>query len=156
MAWISLPKTVMPASFPHSYAVSLAWDGDSKNQGGLRAVAPEGILTGPPPQFDGTDEVWSPEDLLLAALASCTMTTFLAIARNKKLEVGSYSTDGEAVLDKTKAGLGFTEIILRVDIEVAAGDEEKAERVLAAAHKYCIVANALKPEVRIESTIRAK
>ncbi len=146
----------MPASFPHSYSLNLAWNGGPKNQGSLVALAPDAVLTGPPPQFEGTEDVWSPEDLLLASVASCTMTTFLAIAKNKKLDVNAYSTEGEAILDKTKAGLCFSEIILRVTVEVNAGDEEKAERVLSAAHKYCIIANALKPEVRVESTILAK
>jgi len=44
-----------------------------------------------PPQFSsGIPNIWSPEHLFTAAVSSCLMTTFLAIAENSKLEFLSF------------------------------------------------------------------
>ena len=45
-----------------------------------------------PPQFPkGMEGIWSPEHLLTAAVSSCFMTTFLAIAENSKLAFDQFS-----------------------------------------------------------------
>ncbi len=41
-----------------------------------------------PPEFPkGIAGIWSPEHLLVAAVSSCLMTTFLAVAENSKLGI---------------------------------------------------------------------
>ena len=45
-----------------------------------------------PPEFPkGMPGIWSPEHLFTAAVNSCLMTTFLAIAENSKLEFINFS-----------------------------------------------------------------
>jgi len=67
----------MPQPFPHNYSVGLFWkSGDDSELVSDQRTPIEG---GPPPEFDGTDARWSPEHLLLAALAQCFMLTWIAL-----------------------------------------------------------------------------
>jgi organic hydroperoxide reductase OsmC/OhrA len=137
-----------PAPFPHRYEVSLA---DRQ----LHAPPRRPIAAGPPPQFGGTDQVWSPEELLVGATLECLWTTFEAYARREALEVHDWSGTGVAVLDKSAAGPVFTSITLTVTLAVAPGDEERAQRLLATAEKHCIISNALRTPVTLQAHVRA-
>jgi organic hydroperoxide reductase OsmC/OhrA len=143
----------MTAPFPHKYEVKLSWP----RQGGaeLYAAAARPITGGPPREFDGRDTWWSPEHLLLSSLGLCLMTTFEAIAAKARLEVLRYDCRAEATLDRGENGLGFTALGLHVEIEVNPKDAERAPRLLASAKRHCIVANALKPLVTVDVTVRA-
>jgi peroxiredoxin-like protein len=143
----------MPAPFPHTYVVDLDWSGEPTAQGTLKSEGAPPLRTGPPRQFDGPGGDWSPEELLLAAVGSCTMTTFFALARRKELAVQRYGSHVEGQLDKTREGLVFTSVVLHVEIEVASADVQLARDLVSAAHGYCIVTNALRPEVRLEASV---
>ncbi|HUG52083.1 MAG TPA: OsmC family protein [Vicinamibacteria bacterium] len=143
----------MPSPFPHRYDVQLvAKDGRSVLSGGGRR--PE-IVGGAPPEFDGSDEWWSPEHLLLASASLCLTTTFEAFARRARLAVDGFECRAHGVLEKTAGGLAFTSIRLAVDLRVAEADRARAEQLLESAKKHCIVANALKPAVELEILVAA-
>lgn len=141
----------MSAPLPHEYEIELA------RTEGARGVASAGprreIAVGPPPQWDGGDGEWSPEHLLLAAAASCLMTTFVSIARKSKLELLGYRASARGTLDKTPDGIVFTSIVMRVALDVPTGEAERARRLLALAEKHCIVSNSLKAPVALESSV---
>jgi organic hydroperoxide reductase OsmC/OhrA len=134
------------APFPHRYTVRL-----SDRQLVAPPRAPIGL--GPPPQFGGSDGVWSPEELLLGAALECLWTTFEAYARHDALDVRDFSGTGTAVLDKGAPVPVFTSITLAVELTVTAADEERARRLLATAEQRCIISNALKTSVTLETTI---
>lgn len=136
------------APFPHRYAVRLA-----ERQISAPARAP--IAAGPPPQFGGSDTVWSPEDLLVAATLECLWTTFEAHARRDELTVHRWSGDGIAVLDRGAPVPKFTSITLRVELEVSAGDVERAGKLLVSAEQRCIISHALNVPVVLEPIVRA-
>jgi organic hydroperoxide reductase OsmC/OhrA len=136
-----------PAAFPHRYSVALE---DRR----LSAPPRMSIAVGPPPQFGGSDEVWSPEELLVGATLECLWTTFEAYARRDKLAFAGWSGTGVGVLDKGPTGPVFTSITLSVELEVAAGDVERAQRLLTTAEHHCIISNALRVAVAVQATIR--
>lgn len=138
-----------PAPFPHQYVVRLA---DRR----LTAAAQAPIAVGPPPQFGGSDTVWSPEELLVGAALECLWTTFEAFARRDVLPFADWQGTGVGVLDKGPAGPTFTSITLSVELTVAAKDQERAERLLRSAEHHCIISNALRPAVRLETKIHAE
>lgn len=76
----------------HYYDVNLKWDSDRK--GTMNSpVLTTSIEVATPPEFaKGMPGIWSPEHLLVAAVNSCLMTTFLAIAENSKLEFLSFES----------------------------------------------------------------
>ncbi len=132
--------------FPHHYAVSLT-------DGLLRADPRPPISAGTPPQFGGTDNVWSPEELLVAAVLLCLKTTFDAYALRASLEVCHWSSTGTGVLDKSPTGPAFTSVQLRVELKVRPGDEERARKLLDTAEQHCIIGNAIKAPVQLEASV---
>jgi organic hydroperoxide reductase OsmC/OhrA len=142
----------MTAPFPHRYEVHLE---AAERSAWLSSAARPPLEGGAPPEFDGSPGVWSPEHLLLSSLALCHFTTFQALARKARLDVLAFRTKGEAVLSKTPEGLGFTELVLDVTLDVRPEDREKAAALLESAKRHCLVANALRPPVRLEGHVRA-
>ncbi len=136
------------APFPHRYAVTL-----SDRQLGAPPRTP--IAAGAPPQFGGTDRVWSPEELLVGSTLLCLSTTFDAFARREGLVVRDWRGVATGVLEKSAAGPAFSSIDLQVELTVAPGDEERSRRVLHAAEKHCIISNTLRCPVRVEVAVRA-
>jgi len=136
------------APFPHRYEVRLA-------DGRLMAPPRAPIAAGAPPQFGGSDQVWSPEELLVGAVLECLWTTFEAYARREALEVRGWSGTGAGVLDRGPGGPTFTSIMLSVELAVAAHDEERARRIMATAED-CIVSRALRAPVTVQVTVRAE
>jgi organic hydroperoxide reductase OsmC/OhrA len=134
-----------PAAFPHHYTVKL----EDRH---LDAPPRVPIAVGAPPQFGGSDEVWSPEELLVGAVLECLWTTFEAYARHDQLEVSGWRGTASGVLDKGPTGPVFTSITLAVELTVAATEIERARRVLDTAEKHCIISNAL----RVPVTVRAE
>jgi organic hydroperoxide reductase OsmC/OhrA len=135
---------IMTAPFPHRYRVALELQDQSAV---LSAGARPAITGGAPSEFDGRDDWWSPEGLLLASLSLCVETTFQAFARRQGLPVLGWSSHAEGVLDKTPAGLTFTSIRLDVELTVHPEDVERAEKLFETAKRHCIVSNSLKPPV---------
>jgi organic hydroperoxide reductase OsmC/OhrA len=136
------------APFPHTYTVPL-------EERELRAPPRAPIAAGPPPQFGGTDDVWSPEELLVASALECLWTTFEAFARRDHLAVARWSGRGTAVLDRGPGVPVFTSLTMHVELEVVAGDEERARRLVETAEQRCIISNALRVPVSLEVVVQA-
>jgi len=142
----------MPTPFPHHYEVVLERDGSTAR---LSSSEHPVIVGGAPPQFGGEPRLWSPEELLLASVSTCVMTTFQVYAAKERIPIGIYRCVAEATLDRTRVGLAFTRIVLRVDLTVAASDVERVEKVLQLAKRDCIVSNTLNLPVELDSTVQA-
>jgi peroxiredoxin-like protein len=137
----------------YSYATEVEWTGERR--GGLSAPHLPDLEVDAPPEFKGHEGVWTPEHLFVAAVNSCFMTTFLAIAENSKLEFVSFSADANGKLEKLE-GQGFlmTEIVLRPKLVVSyARDVERAGRILEKAEKNCLISNSIKTETRLEPKV---
>ena len=75
----------------HTYQVDLKWEEGRK---GIISspVLNDSIEVATPPDFPkGVEGIWSPEHLFIAAVETCFMTTFLAIAENSKLDFENLS-----------------------------------------------------------------
>jgi len=143
----------MVTAFPHHYRVDLvSADGRTVLRGG--GHRPD-IVGGPPPEFDGTDERWSPEHLLLSAAGLCLQTTFESFARRARLTLAGYESRVEGVLDKTADGLRFTSIRIQVTLRVPEAEAARARELLDSAKRHCIVSNALRTPVEVTASVEA-
>jgi len=140
----------MTARFPHEYKGYLSWE-DARS-GFVSNDEELTLRAGPPPQFDGPGGIWSPEDLLLASVQSCLMTTFFALANRKELQIAEYTSEIQGTLDKTRDGIVFTE--LKMEVTFQTDLPEKAQQVLKMAKKYCIVSNTLHIKPIVDYQIR--
>ena len=137
------------APFPHRYIVEL--------EAGIMTSLPRAqIHVGAPPQFGGTDTVWSPEELLVGAVITCLQTTFDAFARRDKLAFSSWRATGTGVLEKGPAGPRFTGIDVHVQLATAPDQEPLARTVLALAERNCIVSHALTCPVRVTAAVNER
>lgn len=135
------------------YSTEVEWTGE--RHGDLRAPVLPNMQVDAPPEFKGHDGVWTPEHLFVAAVNSCFMTTFLAIAENSKLEFVSFSTNAKGKLEKLD-GQGFimTEVVLRPKLVINhARDVERAGRILEKAEKNCLISNSIKTETTLEPEV---
>ncbi len=145
----------MPAPFPHHYDATVQLSDAQYAEGSLATAEIPALRVGPPPQFDGRTGHHSPEDLLLAAVATCHMTTLVSLARRKELPIRSYTAKASGTLEKTKEGLRFTSIRLRVEAATDAGRETELGSLIELAEMHCIVSNALRLKVDLEVTVIA-
>jgi organic hydroperoxide reductase OsmC/OhrA len=130
------------APFPHRYTVAMS-DGE------LVAPPRENLLVGAPPQFGGSDRVWSPEELLVGAALVCLQTTFTAYARRAALAVRSWTATATGTLVKASGGPTFESIELSVVLTTDAGEEARAAQVLRDAERNCIISRALRAPVHV-------
>jgi organic hydroperoxide reductase OsmC/OhrA len=145
------PMPARPAPFPHHYSVELGW---SPGEAGLLTAQRNPPLPGgAPPDFGGREDWWSPEDLLLSAVALCFQTTFHAFAARAALPVARLEARCEGVLEKTKDGLRFTRFVLKVRLAVPAADAARARELAEASEKNCLVSRALVVPVELELEI---
>jgi peroxiredoxin-like protein len=139
--------------YPHLYKVEAKAEADTAveiNSKGLSSLA-----SFPPEQFDGPGGYWSPETLLVAAVADCFILTFRAIARASQLTWLHLDCKTDGVLDRVDNITRFTRFDTQVTLTVPAGTEEhKATRILEKAEAVCLINNSLNAEkhlrVRIE------
>jgi peroxiredoxin-like protein len=132
----------------HYYDVAVRWD--SERKGTLSStVLPSTIEVATPPQFpQGMPGIWSPEHLLVAAVNSCLMTTFLAIAANSRLDFESFRSDAAGKLEVIEGKYMISEITLKPTVIIAnEEDREKAERVLRKSEAACLITNSVKSSV---------
>jgi len=135
------------------YSTMVEWTG--ARHGDMSAPLLPTLHVDAPPEFKGHDGVWTPEHLFVAAVNSCFMTTFLAIAENSKLEFVSFKAEAEGKLEKVDGqGLMMTEISLRPRLVIShARDAERASRILEKAERNCLISNSVKTEVRLKSEV---
>ena len=105
------------------------------------------------PEFMGDSDKANPEELLLSALASCHMLTFLAVAAKSGFMIESYSDKAIAILDKNEEGrTAITQIDLYPQIEFLGTKIPTAEELKALherAHRNCFIACSIKSKVII-------
>lgn len=138
----------------HSYNIDIRWD-EGRVGTASSPQLPVSFRVATPPEFDkGVPGIWSPEHLFTASVASCFMTTFLAIAEYSKLEYISFNCPSEGILDKVDGKFIMTEVILRPQLVLpAGGNAEKAERILQKAEAACLITNSVRSSVRLEPTV---
>ncbi len=138
----------------HHYTATVQWRG---NQGaGTRGYDTYGrqfvaAIEGKPPlqgsadpAFRGDPGMHNPEDLLLVALSSCHMLSYLALCARHRIAVVAYSDHAEGVMRTRPDGSGqFTEVRLRPRVLLQDGRQlERAAALHEHAHRLCFIANS--------------
>lgn len=101
-----------------------------------------------PPEFRGESGAWSPEQLLLAAVASCFVTTFKAIAESSKFQPVSLGVAAEGIVEKGEEGYAFTRVVLTPELTVKReNDRQRGMQILEKTERSCLIARSLKAEV---------
>jgi organic hydroperoxide reductase OsmC/OhrA len=139
-------------AFPHHYAAVAT--ADMHTDVALEGKGLPPIASAAPTEFGGPGDRWSPETLLVAAVADCFVLTFRAIAGVSKFAWLSLACDVTGTVDRVDRITQFTQIEVRARLKVPAGArEDQAIRMLAKAEETCLVTNSLKVKPHLESIV---
>jgi len=137
------------------YRVLASW---SSGKSGLvkSDSAPSAIHFTAPPRFGGVEGSWTPEDLLLGAIASCYTTTFCALAEYSQLKYLDLAVEVRGTLRKADRGYSFGEIAISPRLTLVDGEEQqRALRLLQKAASTCLVSRLLALEPAFEPQLQA-
>ncbi len=138
---------------PHEYVVTASAGAEGSVTVGSAGL--DDIQSSPPAQFGGPGTQWSPEDLLVAAVANCLVLTFRAIARASKLEWNTIECVTMGTLDRVERQMRFTRMNIVATVTVPIGtDLARAERLLEKSEQTCLVTNTLNCERYLQATVR--
>lgn len=142
-------------AFPHIYRV----EGTTAHEGAvtLTSAGLEALESWPPAEFGGPGNAWSPETLLVGAIADCFLLSFRAIARAGGLTWTRVRCSVDATLDRVDGVTRFTHYTLNVDLHVPSGtDAEAAQKALHKAKKTCLISNSLSAEGEVNAVVRVE
>ena len=139
----------------HHYNVNINWENDRK---GLMSspVLNSNIEVATPPEFPGgMPGIWSPEHLLVAAVNSCLMTTFLSISENSKLNFVKFESNADGKLEKVDGKYMISEIVLSPVLTIHnESDRDRALRILEKSEAACLISNSVKSTITFKPEIK--
>ncbi len=140
----------------HQYKVSTTWEGNGnsniktydRSHSVKVAGKPDLHLTTDNPHV-GDKSKLNPEDLLVAAISSCHMLSYLYVCALEGIVVLSYTDEATGIMEEKESGGGsFKEVVLHPVCKIA--DESMIEQAIALhhkAHEICYIANSVNFEV---------
>ena len=141
----------------HFYEVEVNWVNDRIGVLHSSELNDE-VSVATPPQFPkGVEKIWSPEHLFTAAVNSCLMTTFLAIAENSKLEFEDFTSKALGKLEIVDGKYLMSEITLIPRLTITKEeDRDRAMRILQKSEAACLISNSIKSEIKFKPGIFVK
>jgi peroxiredoxin-like protein len=138
---------------PHHYKVEAS--AGPEGEATLSGDRLDTIPSASPVEFGGPGDRWSPETLLVAAVAGCFILSFRAIARASKLSWMSLKCEVDGTLERVEGAMKFTTFVVHATLEVPQDtNEERAHRLLEKAERSCLVTNSLSGETKLEAKVQ--
>jgi peroxiredoxin-like protein len=140
----------------HEYRVHAFGEGGRNGVVQAEGIQPT-ISFSPPPEFQGEAGRWTPEHFLVAAVASCFVSTFEGMAQSSHFLFVSLRLSAEGVLAKETNGWRFSEFRLRPFVIVPKEEErDLAIRLLEKAEKSCLIARSLQCKVALVPAVQVE
>ena len=128
------------AAFPNSHHITFSGD--------------QIVHSDAAPDWGGNALAANPEQALAAAMASCHMMTFLALAKKANWPVVDYKDHATAHLGKNPAGqMAVVKIQLSPVVSMDPSfetDDAMLQTMHERAHRYCFIANSMADSVDVE------
>jgi len=138
----------------YTYRVSAWW---TSGRTGLAKCesSPNTIHFSEAAELGGLQGRWTPEQLLLCALAGCFTTTFHDVARSAKFEFTDLEVEIEGSVRRSRtAGCSFNEILIRPRLKVHAEDQcEAGLALLRRTKSICMISRAITVPQTMEPTV---
>lgn len=137
----------------HFYRVAAWW---TSGRTGLAKSdsAPNAIHFTAPTEFGGLEGRWTPEELLLASIASCFSVTARVVAMRDRFDFSDLEVEAKGIVGKVNWGYRFRQIIVHPRLTIASQDgAERGLGVLKQAESLCLVSRALGTELQFEHEI---
>jgi organic hydroperoxide reductase OsmC/OhrA len=136
------------------FPMSVRWRGGRLAHADARGK--ESLELATPPEFrGGLTGYWSPEELLVAATASCYALTLAAVADQSDTPLIDATVNATGYMNRAEDGrFGFTAIEIDAVLETVPGGEDAVARAAAAAEDRCLVGRTL--DVPVDVTVQVK
>jgi len=138
----------------YTYRVSAWW---TSGRTGLAKCesSPNTIHFSEAAEVGGLEGRWSPEQLLLCALAGCFTTTFHETARSAKFEYTDLEVEIEGSVRRSRTtGSSFSEILIRPRLTVPSEDQCEAGLALLRRTKaVCLISRAITVPQTLEPVV---
>jgi peroxiredoxin-like protein len=142
-------------AFPHHYAVTARVDSAPDIMLQSAGLAP--LRTSLPAEFGGIGDQWSPETLLVAAVADCFALTFRGLAARSNLTWTSLSLEVVGTLDRVDGVTRFVEFRVIAGLRVPAGTSEShAARLLEKAETTCLITRSLSGVTHLDARVESE
>ena len=99
-----------------------------------------------------------PEEMLVGAINTCHMLSFLHVAREAGFTVARYRDEAVGVMEKNAAGeLWVSKVTLHPEISYVGAQPtpDQREHMHHKAHEVCFIANSVKTEIVVEEEVAA-
>jgi len=127
-----------------------------KREGIIKSKNKPSIELSTPVEFGGKQEVWTPEDLLVASVNACLMTTFSYYAGKQEFKFVSYESSAEGIIELVEMQYLFSRITIKPKIIVKSkGDIRVAENLLKISKENCFISNSVKAKVTMEPEVES-
>jgi len=138
----------------YTYRVSAWW---TSGRTGLAKCesSPNTIHFSEAAELGGMQGRWTPEQLLLCALAGCFTTTFNDVARASKFEYTDLEVEIEGSVRRSRtAGCNFAEILIRPRLTIPSEEQREAGLTLLRRTKsLCMISRAITIPQTMEPTV---
>ena len=135
----------------NAYSRGHSW----KFDGGVTVPASSAPTSVPAP-MSVTENV-DPEEAFVASLASCHMLFFLGIAAKRGYVVDSYTDAATGYMDRNSEGkTAVTKVVLEPKVSFSGANvptAEQIEELHEASHELCYIANSVRTEVLVRSSV---
>ena len=99
----------------------------------------------------------NPEEIFVAAINGCLMTTFFYFVRKSNIEILSYHSHAEGQVEKQADGFRFTNVEVRAKVTLSRQESaEKVRELGDLAKKYCLVSRSVACPVRYQLEVKTK
>ena len=132
---------------PHHYTVTAQSDGQTSAVT-IASTGLHNLSTDAPAEFGGPGDHWSPETLIMAAVADCFVLGFRAISRASHVDWLNISCEATGTLDRVDRKTQFTAIELKVSVTAPDSvDSKKLMRLLQKSEESCLITNSMTAKV---------
>jgi organic hydroperoxide reductase OsmC/OhrA len=137
------------------FPVDVLWTGGPVTE--VTAAGKPELRVATPPEFrGGVEGVWSPEHLVVAAVASCYVTTLVSIAERRDVPLDAVEVRGAGYMTLRPDGrFGFIAVDLEVSLQTKPGREDHVRSIARDAEHACLVAASLDLPVRVALEVSA-
>ncbi len=145
----------------HTYRTQVAWAGSTG--AGYRAYDRDHAAVAPPSAeipmsadavFRGDPNRVNPEQLLVMAVSSCQLLSFLALAAREGVDVVEYIDDAEGAMRSGTDRMRIDRVDLVPVIRVAPGtDHDRVRALVDLAHEGCYIASSLRTTTTVAATV---
>jgi peroxiredoxin-like protein len=136
----------------HHFTLAGQWSGGLQGEGKIACANLESTVS-VPKEMTGPGKGTNPEELLLAAAATCYLITLGAILERRQIPVDKLTLNSQATVTQEGPSLKFTRIVhsptLTLKVEATEAHREAALEATTRAEKACLISNSLRGKVEI-------